>query len=103
TSRELPNLAGHRERAELVAHDVDPADLAERQRRRRRDGHPEPVAARVLGAPEQRLVVDPQTDGPRDGEPGVTTALRRRAHDPNPLTRTHPDRPGRAQRTRDEG
>src|SRR5215467_4408309 len=88
TSRDVPHLAGHRERAKLVAHDVDPADLAERQGHRRRDGHPEPVAARVLGASEQRLVVDPQTDGPRDGEPWMTAAFGRRAHDPDRLTRT---------------
>src|SRR5262245_45781987 len=102
TSRDVPNLAGHRERAELVAQDVDPADLAERQRRRRRERHPEPVTARILGAPEQRLVVDPQTNGPRDGESRVTTTFGRRAHDPDRLTRTHPARRPSAQRTRDE-
>jgi hypothetical protein len=46
------------------------------------------MAARVLGAPEQRFVVDPETDSPRDGKSRMTSALGRGAHWENRLTTT---------------
>src|SRR6267142_4675424 len=100
-ARDVPHLARDRERADLVAQDVDPAGLAELQRRRLGDRHPETIAARVLRTPEERLVVDPQTDGPRDGNPGVTAAFRHRAHCLNRLTGT-PEARRRPWRASDE-
>src|SRR6267143_1905887 len=87
-ARDVPNLSGHRERPVLLAQDVDPADLAEPQRRRRRQRHPEPVLARVFRAPEQGLVVDPQPNRPGDWKSRVPAALRCRAHLGNRLTGT---------------
>ena len=63
-------LARDGERAELLAQDVDPADLPELQRRRWWNGDPETMPARIFRAPKEGLVVDPQADGPRDGNPG---------------------------------
>src|SRR6266566_977342 len=83
---DVPNLAGHRERAELVNKDVDPTELAEPQRGRRRHRHPEPVLTHILRPPEEGLVVDPQPDRPGDGKSGVTAALGCRAHCRNRLT-----------------
>src|SRR6185295_5990607 len=76
----MSNLTRHGERADLIAHDVDPANFAALERGRRRHGYPETVAARVPGAPEKRLVVDPQTHGPRDRNPGMASAFRRGGH-----------------------
>src|SRR5215470_6973737 len=86
-ARDVSNLGGHGERADLVAHDVDPADFAERQRGRGGDRQPQTVAARVLDASEEGLVVDPEAHGPRDGKPRMAAALGGRAHRPNRLTR----------------
>src|SRR6266851_3986002 len=73
-------LARDGERTELLAQDVDPAGLPELQRRRWWNGDPETIPARIFRAPKEGLVVDPQADGPRDRNPGVTTALRHGTH-----------------------
>jgi hypothetical protein len=46
------------------------------------------MAARVLRAPQQRLVVDPETDSPGDGKPRMASALGRGAHWTDRLTAT---------------
>jgi hypothetical protein len=46
------------------------------------------MAAGVLRASEQRLVVDPEADSPRDGKPRMASALGRGAHWMDRLTTT---------------
>src|SRR4029450_6143894 len=87
---DVPPLARARERAELFAQHVDPAGLSELQRGRRGHGDPESVAAGVFGAPQEGLVVDPHSHGPRDGDSWMTTALSYRGHRPLPRTSSVP-------------
>src|SRR5262249_21075341 len=75
-ARDVSNLGGHGERADLVAHDVDPADLAEGQCRRGGDRQPQPVAARGLEAAEGGPRRRPEGGRPREGEAGVGGAAR---------------------------
>src|SRR5262249_50837401 len=88
-SSDMTDLARQGERAELVGHHVDPADLAQLEGARRRDGQPEAAATRVLGAPEQRFVVHPQTHGPCDGKSRMTPTLGRETHWSNGARHVH--------------
>src|SRR5262249_12628930 len=65
---DVSNLGGHGERTDLVARDVDPADFAERQRRRGGDRQPQPMAARVLDRAGGGSGGHPAAPRPRRGE-----------------------------------